>query len=526
MASVKTRCQKATDLIVKGDTQAARLLLEEILQKDVNHLDALCQLGTVSLLEKDYPRAVALFACAKEKGHLFSSTDWHNWGMCLREVGYLYRAIEAFDQAFQSGLLSESLFEKGHCYLLLGKPKEASDCFGQLLSESDSIHSSAHLFNAIALQDMNQPYAAITSFEKALKADKDNSSVNWHFGRALLSVADWKRGWTAHEYRIKADPRMTREFSDKRWLGEPVFGKSVVLWPEQGLGDILQFCRFAPVLANMGASVYLILPQALAELVGGSLNHFVSPGHVEIEILVYEKEEVRDFDFHCPLMSLPYALEVHSEKMIPYAKGYLLPPAEKIKAWDRRIGVKRALRVGIVWGGHSKHNEDAYSRLIDSRRSIPLRSFLALLNNTPNVEWFSLQKGAPRHQLTELVESGLLINPMTDLTELITDWSDTAALLSHLDLLITVDTSVAHLAGAIGKPVWMLSRYNGCWRWIKGRTDTPWYDSMRIFHQAEDGNWAGPINALGRALDSIRFNTVENLDDLIASSVVIPTTGR
>jgi len=312
---------------------------------------------------------------------------------------------------------------------------------------------------AQALRGAHRIEAALALYRRALAVAPDHPMVNADYGTALLLAGRSEEGWAQHEWRWRTaifDPYQ-RGFVQPMWDGAPLNGKRLLLHGEQGLGDVLQFCRYAPLVA--GGEVVLEVHPPLVRLLQ------TLPG---VSRVIARGETLPMFDIHCPLMSLPRLFPE-----IPAAPYLPAPPARP------REGRKR---VGLVWAGSSHHPDDR-------RRSLP-QERLAPLLAVPGVEWSSLQIG------------GRPPDGVADLTVDIGDFADTAEKLAGLDLLITVDTSIAHLAGAIGCPAWVLLAYTPDWRWQLDRSDTPWYPSLRLFRQKSPGDWAGVVDEVAAALRS------------------------
>jgi len=259
---------------------------------------------------------------------------------------------------------------------------------------------------------------------------------------------------------------------------EPLNGKTILLIAEQGLGDTIQFCRYVQVLEAQGARVLLEVPDALVGLLS-SLS-------VQVNVHV-AGQSAQKADYALPLMSLPFACKT-SLQSIPANVPYLHPEAEKVQKWLQSLGGKEnKMKVGLVWsGGYRRDQPETWA--VNERRNIPLGAIAKL--NCPQVQFVSLQKGDPAEtemqlQRGQVWPSDNLLLPADQLQ----DFSDTAALIQNLDLIISVDTSVAHLAGALGKPVWLLNRYDTCWRWMLEREDSPWYPTMKIYRQPVRGDW-------------------------------------
>jgi hypothetical protein len=273
-----------------------------------------------------------------------------------------------------------------------------------------------------------------------------------------------------------------------------VAGKTVCLWGEQGFGDMLQFCRYAPLVQAMGATVFYYVREPIAQL----LRQSYEGSGIGV---VADTEPLPPFDFHCPLMSLPLACGTDDVSKIPAQIPYIFAKSEDILHWQNRLaalipyglaGNDLSKKIGLVWSGLTRTTNPLAEKM-DAERSIDFAYFKPLLG-LQGVQWFSLQKGGVLPE-----GSGVI-----DLTPDLHNWTDTAALIANLDLVISCDTAVAHLAASMGKPTWVLSRYNGCWRWLDTRVDSPWYPSVRVFHQSAPGDWAGVVVEVVTALENGR----------------------
>ena len=288
-----------------------------------------------------------------------------------------------------------------------------------------------------------------------------------------MVLGRFEQGWRQYEWRKKRDePVATRSFPQPLWLGEEdIAGKTLFIWWEQGYGDTIQFCRYAKLVEARGAKVIMSVQQPLR----GLLKQ-ISP---TIEIINAD-EVPADFDYHCPLLSLPLAFGT-TLATIPGQQQYLKADEDLRVAWAARLPPKTKPRIGLVWSGRADHKNDR-------NRSMELQQLLPILG--PDADWICLQNEVREKDLAVLRQFGRIAFFGDELR----DFSDTAALLDLMDLVVTVDTSVAHLAGAMGKPVWILLPYNPDWRWLLERDDSPWYPSARLFRQQQLGNWAGVVD--------------------------------
>ncbi|MBV8635537.1 MAG: hypothetical protein JO002_13675 [Burkholderiaceae bacterium] len=338
---------------------------------------------------------------------------------------------------------------------------------------------------ADVLISQNKFTEAIAHCDAVLATKPDNAIAHFNKSVALLTLGDYRNGWREYEYRWQCSGSASKPvFPCTEWNGQQdLAGKSILLYAEQGLGDTLQFVRYVGPIARRGATVYVLVPEPLRTLVAscaGVVGVF-TPDRLPTE-----------FDYHCALMSLPFLCGTELST-IPATIPYLSCSAEKQGWWRDRLGPKIRLRVGLVWAGNPRKQYRDDAQAVDRMRSLHFKQLAPLLD-VKGVEFFSLQLGD---------EAAAQLNGDTrvaDFTADLHDFEDSAAFISNLDLVISVDTSVAHLAGAMGKPVWVLNRYNTCWRWLTERNDSPWYPSARLFRQPVLGDWASVIAEARSAL--------------------------
>jgi tetratricopeptide (TPR) repeat protein len=420
---------------------------------------------------------------------------WSNRACVLRDLGRYADALDSCDQALAlQPKYPDAWSNRGNVLGDLNQPHEAQRCYQRALELAPGFVDAWNNLG-LAQVDLNQREAALSSYERALALNPASVEAHWNQSLCLLQMGCFDTGWREYEWRwersrIKAGKRA---FAQPLWLGDfPLDGKTILLHAEQGLGDTLQFCRYATLVARLGAKVVLEVPGALLRLLS-TLDG--------VDQLVEAGQPLPPFDCHCPLLSLPLAFSTN-ETSIPAATPYLFAQPSAVGEWRERIerdpvtdtDASRPLKVGLVWAGENRA-QVAELRKIDARRSLAFEQFAPLLD-VPNVSFFSVQKGAAAPQLAESARR----ERVADYTELLHDFADTAALVASLDLLISVDTSTAHLAGALDKPVWILNRFDTCWRWLLERSDTPWYPSGRLFRQPALGDWGSVIDAVRDAL--------------------------
>ncbi len=322
---------------------------------------------------------------------------------------------------------------------------------------------------------------ALAAYEAAMSLLPEDRDIRCNYGMALLRAGRLAEGWPLFEARRRIpDPIEATAVQRLPPLAEQpdLAGRRILLFHEQGLGDTLQMLRYVPLLTARGAELALRVPPPLAALV--PLLPETGPGRVTLA----DDSGTEGFDFHCPMMGLPLVFGTVLET-IPNGI-YLKPPDAARERWRAALAHLPGPRIGLVWGGSPRGG-------LDRRRSMPFEELRPLFDLKGS--FINLQLGAPGAKWRPPPHAASL-----DPTASLGDFAETAALIANLDLVITVDTSVCHLAGAIGAPVWMLSRFSSCWRWLMGRQDSPWYQTMRIFRQSRPGDWAGVVAATVEAL--------------------------
>jgi len=453
-----------------------------------DYAEALSNRGNALLKLKRFDEALANYDRALALQPDYS--DAHsNRGNALRELSRFDEALASYDRAIdlQPG------FAAAHCNR--GSVLENLNRFDEAIGSYDRAielqpdFATAYSNRGNALREIMRFDEALASFDRALAIEPDFADAHYNEAVCRLLLGDLERGWEKNEWRWKTEQLRDGEqtFAQPLWRGsDDIAGKSIFLHAEQGLGDTIQFGRYVPLVAARGAQVILGVQKPLVELMktlaGGA--HVLAVG-----------DPIPGFDLHCPLLSLPLAFATRLDT-IPAAVPYLAAPESKTKAWRDRLGAHEKLRVGLVWAGNPRKALPNASR-IDAQRSIGFGR-LAPLFEVTGCDFYSLQKGDDAvRQLRDSALSQKVIN----WTDELDDFSDTAGLVENLDLVISVDTSVLHLAGALGKPFWLLNRYNTCWRWLIDRDDNPWYPTARQFRQDATRDWAPVITRVRDALE-------------------------
>jgi tetratricopeptide (TPR) repeat protein len=404
----------------------------------------------------------------------------HNRAAALETLGHYEKALAGYERALAlRPALAEAHSNRGNCLQAMGRYDEARAAYDSAVALKADF-ADAHNHRGNVLQMLHRYDESLRDYDRAITLQPDFAWARYNKALLKLLLGDYDEGWRLYESRWRLPgwtPRLP-DFAQRLWLGKgPVAGKTVLLHAEQGLGDVIQFVRYAPRVAALGARVILAVPAAL-----GSLLMDVAG----VTTLVKEGEALPPFDLHCPLMSLPLAF--HTElNTIPAEVPYLSADPVRRSQWRTRLGERARPRIGLVWSGNPQHRHD---RL----RSLPLRLLEPLLGL--DAEFHSLQKEVRPEDAVTLAEFST-IRRHEDALE---DFADTAALIAEMDQVIAVDTAVAHLTGALGKPLWLLLPHAPDWRWLLERSDSPWYPSARLFRQRRAADWESVIAEVREAL--------------------------
>jgi tetratricopeptide (TPR) repeat protein len=511
--------RQALSSFQQGHFDKAERLCAAILDYRGDDFDALHLLGFVHLQRGRNVEAIGFLTKAVRVNG--TSTDaLSNLGLALQNAGRFEEAIAHYRNALAlSPRHAEILYNLGNAFLALDRITEALASYDQALAANPS-HVGARVNRGNTLLRFNRPADALASYDGALALMPDHPQILTNRGHALrrldrpeealvsleaalakspdfpeahfeaalahLTLGDFKAGWNAYEWRWKtgafADKR--RAFRQPLWLGNaPLAGKTILLHAEQGFGDTIQFIRYAPLLKNSGARVLCeVQPELMPLLAPFDGIELVAKGAV-----------LPPFDLHCPLLSLPLAFGT-GPATIPAGTPYLSAPAARVAHWRDRLP-QGSLRAGFVWSGSRAHKNDA-------NRSIALSRFEHLFAKLP-FTCFSLQRemrDADRDVLQRLPN-------LVDLGPELSDFAETAAVISLLDVVVSVDTAVAHLAGALGKPVVILLPHAADFRWMRDRDDTPWYPTAKLLRQPAFGDWG---SAIGRLADELRDRRSKN----------------
>jgi hypothetical protein len=432
--------EKGLKLQREGRLRDAEVAYRAALKLNPTNADALHLLGTLAFQVGKYEIAVQFIQRALK----LSPTTAHfynNCGPALRALGRFEEAVDSYRKAIElQPSLSQVWYNLGKCY-----------------------------------SEAGQPERALKAYNRQLELGGDQASTRWNRSLANLALGNFQDGWRDYELRWQATPAAAsrRNFTIPAWTGEPLNGKALFIYAEQGLGDTIQFIRYAPLVVERGGRVIVECQPELVRLIQSMPS---------IEKVIPQGSPTPSCDYHIAMMSLPLAFQTRLET-IPSHTPYLFVEDQESLIWKQRLGSEKPKRnIGLVWAGGQKHPGDA-------RRSLNLDQ-LAPLAQISGIHWISLQKGEPANQALESVFS------LSDWTTDLDDMRSTASLIMTLDGVVTVDTAVAHLAGALGKPAWLLLPFVSDFRWLLNREDSPWYPNMRIVRQPLLGDWEGAIKKL------------------------------
>ncbi|MBU3564663.1 tetratricopeptide repeat protein [Polynucleobacter sp. MWH-HuK1] len=418
---------------------------------------------------------------------------YSNRGNILKELARHEEALDSMEAAIKlAPAYVEAYSNKGNILQELYRYEDALEWYDKAISLNPK-YAEAYSNKGNALALLGHPHEAIQCFDQATAINPNYVDAYWHKALTQLNYGEYQNGWQNYEARWFKSIPLQFQYANKPRLEnlENIAGKKVFIWSEQGLGDTLQFCRYIQPLFELGAQITFGVPAALVNVLG-ALKKFC-------KLVVINKGGKDEFDFHSPLLSLPLLFNTDLDS-IPNQIPYLELNEARKHLFEKEIGNKQNLRVGLIWnGGFRVDHPELWA--VNKRRNIELDQ-IAALKDVPDIDFYSLQKGEPAE--SELIARKHHIWPdLINCVYSLNDFEDTAALMGCLDLIISVDTSSAHLAGALGRPVWILNRYDSCWRWLSGKEHSPWYPTAKIFHQKQPGNWDEVIERVRRELNSL-----------------------
>ncbi len=507
--------QKARTAHIEGALAQAEKLYEKVLKRDPNNFDALHLLGFLNHQNGRTAEAL-LFLTAAIARNDRSAEAYSNHALVLHELGRIQDALASYHRALAiepdnvdllntyavalldlgrteealavlDGVLArdpkhiEALGNRGNALLKLNRPDEALSGYEAALAirgdNAQLLTNRAHV-----LRRLDRSEEALIDLRKAVALNPGHPEAFFELGMALLTLGEFEEGWAAYEKRwaTATFAPHRRNFKSPLWTGlQPLNGRTLLLHAEQGFGDTIQFIRYAPHLARLGATVVLEVQPELAELVSNMEG---------VTRVIARGDKLVPFDLHCPLMSLPHACRT-SMTSVPTGVPYLKMPDSHAAKWAKRLPAGKRL-IGVAWAGQRSHRNDA-------NRSIALRQFAALFGRK-DIQFVSLQRDLNEDDRTLLRRQDNVL----DIGDELRDFADTAALISCLDCVVSVDTAIAHLAGALAKPLVVLLPFAADFRWLRARNDSPWYPTARLFRQPRFGDWASVIEEVGQHLSS------------------------
>lgn len=471
----------------RGHFGTALTLVQEALKADPGRADGFSSLGLVFYALKDFARALTSF----DAGLRLAPDDVelrNRRGVALLELGRSKEALGEFERVLACAPNHiDALGNRANTLFKLNRPAEAIQLYDRALELKPG---SAPLWTnrAIALRRLERPHEALLSAKRALAAQPDFAPARFVDATVRLYLGDFAAGWHGYEWRwggVMASER--RKLAAPLWGGAgDIAGKTILLHAEQGFGDTIQFVRYAPLLAARGANVLLEVQPPLVRLLSGMRG---------VAQVVPRNAPLPPFDLHCPLLSLPLAFGTALDG-IPADVPYVAPPDDAAACWSARRAPMRndgRPRIGLVWSGERAHDNDI-------NRSMSLAELAPLLD-LPHLKFVSLQ-----HDVRDA--DAALLKTRSDIVQFgktFSDFADTAGAIAQLDAVISVDTAVAHLAGAMGKPLFLLLPFAADFRWLRERSDSPWYPTARLFRQRQFGDWTCAVEALCRELRGAQF---------------------
>jgi tetratricopeptide (TPR) repeat protein len=405
-----------------------------------------------------------------------------NLGTALAQLSRFEEALAQYDALLVAHpAQAELLSNRGSALTSLGRAEEAIEAFDRALTLRPD-YTKARLSRGVALAALNRHKEALADYERVLAADKSNADAQHNMALSLLTLGDYARGFQKYEARwLRTGMPRRKSYGKPLWLGEyPLARKTILIHAEQGLGDTIQFLRYVPQLARSGAKVVLEVPSALVPLLSRLEG---------VAAVVARGEALPPYDVHCPAGSLPLALRTELAT-IPANVPYLAAHAEHVAKWRARIGALPSPRIAVAWSGSADHANDR-------NRSIALERFASMLVGEGS--FISIQRELRPGDAEALAR----LSNVAHVGDALADFEDTAAVVALADLVISVDTSVVHLAGAMGRPVWVLVPFQPDWRWLTDREVTPWYPTARLFRQPKPGEWDSVIAKLRDSVSAL-----------------------
>lgn len=473
---------QAEKYINEGHLEDAATAYRQLIELDPDNADTYYLLSLVYLEQKHFSLSCQTIQTAIEK-----NPDNANYYSCLGDSQFADGNCQAAYQSYEKALKChpgdmDTLLNLGNVLHSMGDFDQAITCYQQIIARTPNHIKAINNIGKVNY-DRGNINESVEYYDKALQFEPNYAEAQFNRAVALLATGNYAQGWPAYEWRFKRKDAYNvypHSLKGNRWNGSPFGGESLLIHCEQGQGDVIQFCRYLPMVKTLGGKIVLEVQAALAPL-------FKSlPSVDETTIFNPLKPPVVRYDRYIPIGSLPMLMKTTLEN-VPTDVPYIKADEVKTAQWQKRLATE-GLRIGLVWSGSN----------VDPLRACRLSDWHPWWTNR-HIHFYSLQKGPGSKQLTEVDDNSCI----EDLGDELNDFSDTAAVITNLDLVISVDTAVAHIAGAMGKPVWVLLPEVPDWRWLRKRSDTPWYPSMRLFRQKNRGDWSNVIADINSALKEL-----------------------
>lgn len=484
--------EKCESLFNSGRFKECEIILDQLLKVDPENFKALQLLGLCYYRKSENEKAIEKFSESLKIDSL-NSENYNNMSLCYSKIGEIEKAISNMEKAIELNPEKANYYSNlGMLCRQAGDTERAIELYEKAIDlDPDSHYSWMNLGSAYgSLKCLDK---AISCFEKSIQIeDKPQYHVDLAYAHHLKG--EMKKGWEEYEYRLSYFPqlRKARETydEDKRWTGDQsISNKKIVIYSEQGQGDVIQFSRFVPKICSLNpSSIVLKVPESLKNLIS-----------FDSDSISVTSKDVEEYDYHCSVISLPYLLGIEDLSM-PTDGSFGIRKNKKIDLSD----YSESFKIGIVWAGNPQHPNDL-------NRSCPLR-FFKPIEEVEGVKLFSLQKDLrprayPHHPCPINLTEGAEDMKIVDMSKSMESFEDTASIIRELDLVITADTSVVHLAGSIGKETWTLLPFNPDWRWTLEGEQTDWYPNMKLFRQSEPNGWVG-------LFENVKAELVKKLEDL------------
>jgi Tfp pilus assembly protein PilF len=487
----------ALDCLRRQELDIALELLKKAKASDPNNSEIFRLLAVVAALKFQFSDALDLINRAISINPV--DVMMHsNKGNILKELGRYEDALLSLDKAIQlDSSYAEAYSNKGNVLQEIYQYEQALICYDRAITlqpEFADVYSN----KGNALGQLQRHREGIICHDKATSLNPRYVDAYWNKAMTQLRIGDYKEGWQNYEARWSKSCPIQFQYGHIPRLEniENLQKKKVLIWAEQGLGDTFQFCRYIKLLHARGALVTFIVPTTLLNVLESLKSYCVFTDSVDCSQI--------HFDFQSPLLSLPLVFNTTIES-IPATIPYLVVNSEKSNFFKADLLKNNLLKVGLVWnGGYRVNRPELWA--VNQRRNIEFE-LMAHLRGISGISFYGLQKGDPAE--SELLEKQPVIWPeLINYAPLLQDFSDTAALIENLDLVVCVDTSTAHLAGALGKPIWILNRFDSCWRWLYGATDSPWYPTAKIYQQLNPGDWGEVIQKVVNDLEKFKLDRI------------------